>query len=203
MVVSIYGALSTWWMTPVEDRQCPQGGSWRRTGETVGPEVCVLRPVPSDLKEETEAGQVRVVLMEERRLLMVSVHQEVLVSSFIHGHGNRGIRGQLCVQSCVSFSVEPRILVCLPICVPASWRTGWFLHCHVPIARVKHVHSVSGQVSKGEQTHSHYQSFGTEERRSPHLPPLSGQSLGNVCLFYYLSIHLSYLFSYRLFILKL
>lgn len=57
-VVGIYGALSTWWMPPVEDRQCPQGGSWRRTGETVGPEVCVLRPVPSDLKEETEARQV-------------------------------------------------------------------------------------------------------------------------------------------------
>lgn len=93
MVVGIYGALSTWWMTAVEDRQCPQGGSWRRTGETVGPEVCVLRPVPSDLREETEAGQVKVVLVEERRLLMVSVHQEVLVSTFIHGMAIEGSEG--------------------------------------------------------------------------------------------------------------
>ena len=39
----------------------------------------------SDLREETDEGQIQLVLMEERRLLMVRVQQEALLSSFIHG----------------------------------------------------------------------------------------------------------------------
>lgn len=64
-------------MTPVEDRQCPWGGSWRRTGKTVGPEVHVSRPRLSDFKEETGEDQVRLVLVEERRSLMVLSNKTV------------------------------------------------------------------------------------------------------------------------------
>lgn len=94
----------------VKDLQCPWRGSWR-TGRTVGPEVHVSRPMLSDLKEETDEGQIRLVLVEERKLLMVSVQQEGLVSSFIHGIVIEGSGlTSVCPELCVSFSVQPQIL---------------------------------------------------------------------------------------------
>lgn len=86
MVVSVYGTLGTRlcvecparWMTPLKGLQHPREGNWRN-GATVGGEVHVSRVMLPDLQEETDEGQIRLVLVEESRLLMVPVQQEALI----------------------------------------------------------------------------------------------------------------------------
>lgn len=80
---------------------------------------------------------------------MVSAQQEGCcpegASVQIHSLVIEGPKGSS-VQSCVSFSEQPRILYFIYLAShgPASWRTGEFLHCCVPIAGVKTCYSMNG-----------------------------------------------------------